>query len=84
LGRTPIRHIDAAQAVDVQLRKTITLHELERTRRASLFWQRQRASFLQLLVEAMDEFGITKSELTKAAKRMAEEQALFDKNKPRS
>jgi hypothetical protein len=74
--------MDAARVADVQLRKAITLHELERTRRASLFWQRQRASFLQLLVEAMDEFGITKSELTKAAKRMAEEQALFDKNKP--
>jgi hypothetical protein len=74
--------MDATRVADVQLRKAITLHELERTRRASLFWQRQRASFLQLLVEAMDEFGITKSELTKAARRMAEERALFDKNKP--
>lgn len=74
--------MDVTRVADVQLRKAITLHELERTRRASLFWQRQRASFLQLLVEAMDEFGITKSELTKAAKRMAQEQALVDKNKP--
>ena len=74
--------MDATRVADVQLRKAITLHELERTRRASLFWQRQRASFLQLLVEAMDEFGITKSELTKAARRMAQEQALVDKNKP--
>lgn len=73
--------MDAAQVADVQLRKAITLHELERTRRASLFWQRQRASFLRLLVEAMDEFGITKSELTKAARLMAEERVLFDKNK---
>ena len=74
--------MDAARVADVQLRKAVTLHELERTRRASVFWQRQRASFLQLLVEAMDEFGITKSELTKAARRMAQEQALVDKNKP--
>ena len=74
--------MDAARVADVQLRKAVTLHELERTRRASVFWQRQRASFLQLLVEAMDEFGITKSELTKAVRRKAQEQALVDKNKP--
>jgi len=74
--------MDAARVADVQLRKAVTLHELERTRRASVFWQRQRASFLQLLVEAMDEFGITKSELTKAVRRKVQEQALVDKNKP--
>ena len=74
--------MDAARVADVQLRKAVTLHELERTRRASVFWQRQRASFLQLLVEAMDEFGITKSELTKEVRRKVQEQALVDKNKP--
>ena len=73
MGRTPDGRFEAAQVVTAQQRNAATLLELERTRRAGLFWQRQRSAFLRLLVEGMDEFGITQSELVQA-RRMAAEQ----------
>lgn len=73
MGRTPDGRFEAAQVVTAQQRNAATQRELERTRRAGLFWQRQRATFLRLLVEGMDEFGITQSELSQA-RRMAAEQ----------
>lgn len=78
MGRTPDGRFEAAQVVTAQQRNAALLRDMERTRRASLFWQRQRAAFLRLLVEAMDEFGITQSELTQA-RRMAAEQGRFGK-----
>ncbi|RZL66185.1 MAG: hypothetical protein EOP81_01480 [Variovorax sp.] len=73
MGRTPDGRFEAAQVVTAQQRNAATLRELERTRRAGLFWQRQRATFLRLLVEGMEEFGITQAELLQA-RRMAVEQ----------
>lgn len=57
----------AAEAISQQqLRHATLTHELERTRRAALFWRRQRATFLGLLVESMDEFDISQAELARA------------------
>lgn len=41
----------------------------ERLRRATRIWERQRLVFLRLLVDSMDEFGITQAELTRERRK---------------
>lgn len=75
MSKTPEDASQAAAAEAIaqqQLRHATLTHELERTRRAALFWRRQRATFLGLLVESMDEFDISQAELARARRTHGE------------
>ncbi|WP_411881790.1 hypothetical protein [Polaromonas sp. YR568] len=75
MSKTPEDASQAAAAEAIaqqQVRHATLTHELERTRRAALFWRRQRATFLGLLVESMDEFDISQAELVRARRAHGE------------
>lgn len=75
MSKTPEDASQAAAAEAIaqqQVRHATLTHELERTRRAALFWRRQRATFLGLLVESMDEFDISQAELARARRMHGE------------
>lgn len=48
----------------------VASRQRERMRRATRIWERQRLVFLRLLVESMEEFGITQAELVRARRRL--------------
>lgn len=50
----------------------IVVHrQRERMRRATAIWVRQRAVFVRLLVESMEEFGISQAELSVERRKLA-------------
>lgn len=65
----------ATEAHSLQQQPGLTQRQRERTRRAGRIWERQRQAFLRLLVESMEEFGITQAELIDERRRLQFERA---------
>lgn len=54
-----------------QQKRIVVNRQRERMRRANVIWVRQRAVFIRMLVESMEEFGISQAELSVERRKLA-------------